>query len=60
VIKKENEKILTYKELIIEIHCTWNVKAKVIPAITRAPGTISLSFRQYPSNIPVHTGQTRN
>jgi hypothetical protein len=28
VIKKENEKILKYKDLIIEIHCTWNVKAK--------------------------------
>ena len=25
VIKKEAEKILKYKDLIIEIHCTWNV-----------------------------------
>jgi len=30
----------------------WNVKAKVKPAITGATGTISESFRQYPSNIP--------
>jgi hypothetical protein len=34
VIKKETEKILKYKELIIEIHCMWNVKEKVIPVIT--------------------------
>jgi hypothetical protein len=51
VIKKENEKILKYKDLIIEIQCTWDVKAKVIPVITGANGTISESFRQYPSNI---------
>jgi hypothetical protein len=30
----------------------WNVKAKVIPVITEAAGTISLSCRQYLSNIP--------
>jgi hypothetical protein len=30
----------------------WNVKAKAIPVITGANGTISESFRQYPSNIP--------
>jgi hypothetical protein len=29
----------------------WNVKAKVIPAITGATGTISKSLRQYLSNI---------
>jgi hypothetical protein len=29
----------------------WNVKAKVIPAITWATGTISQSLRQYLSNI---------
>jgi len=53
VIKKENEKILTYKDLIIEIQCTWNIKAKVMTLITGRTGTISQSFRQYPSNIPV-------
>ena len=31
VIKKEAEKILKYKDLTIEIQCTWNVKTKVIP-----------------------------
>jgi hypothetical protein len=30
VIKKEVEKILKYKDLITEIQCIWNVKAKVI------------------------------
>jgi hypothetical protein len=52
VIKKEAEKILKYKDLIIEIQHMWNVKAKVIPVITGATGTISISLRQYLSNIP--------
>jgi hypothetical protein len=46
VIKKEAEKILKYKNLITEIHCMWNVKAKVIPEIIQANGTISKSLRQ--------------
>jgi hypothetical protein len=52
VIKKEAEKILKYKDLTIEIQCTWNVKTKVIPIIMGATGTISKSFRKYVSNIP--------
>jgi hypothetical protein len=28
VIKKEAEKILKYKDLIMEIQCMWNVKEK--------------------------------
>ena len=34
VIKKEAEKILTYKDLTTEIQRMWNVKTKVIPVIT--------------------------
>jgi len=52
VIKKETEKILKYKDLTIEIQRMWNVKAKVIPVIIGATGTISESFRKYASNIP--------
>jgi hypothetical protein len=51
VIKKEAEKILKYKDLIIEIQPMWNMKAKMITLITRATGTISKSLRQYPNNI---------
>jgi hypothetical protein len=52
VIKKESEKILQYKDLIIEIQCMWNVRSKVIPVITGATGTTAKSLRQYLSNIP--------
>jgi len=52
VIKKEAEKILKYKDLIIEIQRMWNVKTKVIPVIIGATGTVSKSFRKYASNIP--------
>ena len=52
VIKKEAEKILKCKDLIIEIQHMWNVKAKLITVLTGATGTISKSLRQYLSNIP--------
>jgi hypothetical protein len=52
VIKKEAEKILKYKDLTIEIECMWNVKARVIPVITGATGTISKSLKKYVGNIP--------
>ena len=51
VIKKEAEKIVKYKDLTTEIQRMWNVKTKE-PAIIRATGTISKSFRKYVSNIP--------
>jgi len=52
VTKKEAEKILEYKDLIIEIQRMWNVTAKVIPVITGATGIILKSLRQYLNNIP--------
>jgi hypothetical protein len=52
VIKKEAEKILKCKDLTIEIQRMWNVKARVIPVIIEATGTISKSFRKYVSSIP--------
>jgi len=52
VIKKEAVKMLEHKDLTIEIHCMWNVKAKVIPVTTAVTGTISKSLRQYVSNVP--------
>jgi hypothetical protein len=52
VIKKEAEKILTYKDLTTEIRRKWNVKTKVIPVIIGATGTVSISFRKYLSNVP--------
>jgi hypothetical protein len=46
VIKREAEKILKYKDLIIEIQCMWNVKTKVTPVIIGATGIISKSFKK--------------
>jgi len=50
--KKEDEKILKYKELTKEIQHMWNIKTKVIPVITGASGSISKSLKKYLSNIP--------
>jgi hypothetical protein len=52
MIKKEAEKILKYKDLAIEIQLMWNVKARVIPVIIGATGTISKSFKTYVCSIP--------
>jgi len=52
VIKKEAENTLKYKDLTIEIQRMWNVKTKVIPVITGATGTISVSLRKYVNIIP--------
>jgi hypothetical protein len=51
-VKRAAENILIYKNLKIETRCTWNVKAKMIPVIIGATGTISKSLKQYLSNIP--------
>jgi hypothetical protein len=51
VIKKEAEKSLKYKDLIIEIQRMWNVKTKLTPVIIGAIGTISKFFRKYLSSI---------
>jgi hypothetical protein len=51
VIKKEAEKILKYKNFIIEIQRMWHVKTKVTPVIIGATGTISKSFRKYLSSV---------
>jgi len=51
VIKKEEEKILKYKDLTREMQRMWNVKTKVIPVIIKATGTISKSLRKYVSNL---------
>jgi len=49
VTKEEAEKILQYKDLITENQCMWNVKAKAMPVVTGATGTMSISLRQYMS-----------
>jgi hypothetical protein len=51
VIKKEAEKIFKCQDHITDIQCMQNVKAKEVPVIKRATGTISNSLRQYLSNI---------
>ena len=51
-IKKGAEKILNYKDLAFEIQRMWNAKAKLIPVITGAIGTISELPRHCLSNTP--------
>jgi hypothetical protein len=51
VIKKEAEKILKYKDLIIETQRMWNIKTKVPPVIVGTTGTISKSFGKYLSSV---------
>ena len=53
MIKKEADKILKYKYLTTEIQRMWNVKTKIITVIIGETGTVSQSFRNYVSNIPV-------
>jgi hypothetical protein len=43
--------VIKIKDLVIEMQSKWNVKAKVIPVILGATGTISKSLRQHLSNI---------
>ena len=52
MFKKEAEKILKYKDLVTEKQRMWIVKARVIPVITGATGTVSVSLRQYLSSTP--------
>jgi hypothetical protein len=51
VFKKEAEKILKYKDLIILIQHMWNVKAKAILVTIRATGNTTESFRQYQDSM---------
>jgi len=50
-IKRDAERTVKYKDVIIDIQRMWNVPAKMIPVITGASGTISESFRQYLTNV---------
>ena len=52
VIKKEVEKILKYKDLILYIQRMWNCESKVIPVIRGATGTISKLLTHCLSNLP--------
>jgi hypothetical protein len=51
VTEKETDRILKYKGIITDIQCMWNVKAKLIPVIIGATGTVANSLRQYQNNI---------
>ena len=56
-IKKEDEKIIKYKDLTIGVQCMKHVKTEVISATTGANRTISKSLKTIPEQ---HTGKARN
>ena len=47
-------KILTYKDLTVDVQRMWNAKIEVIPVIIGATGNISKKFKQYLSDIPAN------
>ena len=57
VIKKEAEKILKYKDLIIEIQRTWNLKTELVPVRKAANGTLLNITQTIPEQ---HTRRARN
>ena len=56
VIKKAAEKILKYKLLVMEIHGTWNVRAKLIPVVVGGDWNHFKITRTLPEQ---HTGRVR-
>ena len=57
VIKKENENILKYKDLIMEIQRMWNVKTKVLPGNNRGDWN---HFKVTETIPEQHTRKARN
>jgi hypothetical protein len=49
--QEKNREFLVYKDHRIETQRMRNIKAIAIPLITGKTGTISKSFRPYPSNV---------
>jgi hypothetical protein len=50
-VKKEAEKLLKYKYLLIEIQRLWDIKEKMIPVVTGATESLSRSFHKYLDDI---------
>ena len=55
IAEKETEKIEKYDELKREVERLWKVKAKVIPIVLGALGTVTRSLSNYIKEIGVKT-----
>ena len=55
IAEKETEKIEKYDELKREVERLWQVKAKVIPIVLGALGTVTRSLSNYIKEIGVKT-----
>lgn len=52
VINKEGQKILKYKDLLIETQRMWNSRVKIVPVVIGATGSVSKNFQKYLSQVP--------
>ena len=52
ILMKEAEKIIKYKDLEIEITRMWNVRAKTVPVIVGALGTVKKEAEKNTDVIP--------
>lgn len=52
IVKKEAEKVLKYKSLLIEVQRMWNVKANIIPIVIGATGFVTTNMKKHLEKIP--------
>ncbi|KAL1256585.1 hypothetical protein QQF64_012130 [Cirrhinus molitorella] len=52
VVEKENDKLIKYKSLGIDISRSWNMRTQIVPFVIGALGCIKIGFQRYLDQIP--------